>query len=107
KRKIMSAFSGGQASIEEHRRLGGNPHVDMAFLYLKSYFLTKKESEDVSERYSSGAMLSGEMKNMLFEKVIERINKLKEAYEKSHREGYRKIRNGRRAHRPEKAHGRI
>jgi predicted nucleic acid-binding protein len=78
----MSAFSGGQASIEEHRRLGGNPHVDMAFLYLKSYFLTKKESEDVSERYSSGAMLSGEMKNMLFEKVIERINKLKEAYEK-------------------------
>jgi tryptophanyl-tRNA synthetase len=82
KRKIMSAFSGGQASIEEHRKLGGNPDVDMAFFYLKSYFLTKKESEEVSERYRSGAMLSGEMKNMLFEKVIERVNRLKEAYEK-------------------------
>jgi tryptophanyl-tRNA synthetase len=82
KRKIMSAFSGGQASVEEHRRLGGNPDVDMAFFYLKSYFLSSEEAEEIAKKYRSGEILSGEMKNMLFEKVMERVSNLKAAYEK-------------------------
>lgn len=28
------AFSGGQETMEEHRRLGGNPDVDVAYQYL-------------------------------------------------------------------------
>lgn len=30
-------FSGGQETVEEHRRLGGNPNVDIAYQYL-SFF---------------------------------------------------------------------
>ncbi|MCL5404285.1 MAG: tryptophan--tRNA ligase [Candidatus Marsarchaeota archaeon] len=80
KRKIMSAFSGGQVSVEEHRKHGGNPDVDMAYFYLKSYFLDKKEAEGLAEEYRKGRVLSGEMKNMLFEKVMDRISRLKAAY---------------------------
>ena len=39
KKKIMKyAFSGGQATIEEHRKLGGNPDVDISFQWLKQMF---------------------------------------------------------------------
>jgi len=31
------AFSGGQATVEEHRRLGGNPDVDVPFNYLSHF----------------------------------------------------------------------
>src|SRR3989344_7444716 len=34
-KKIGGAFSGGQKTIDEHRKLGGNPEVDISFLYLK------------------------------------------------------------------------
>src|SRR3989344_6046627 len=32
------SFSGGQQSIEEHRKKGGNPNVDVSFQYLKMFF---------------------------------------------------------------------
>ncbi|AMD18520.1 HBL382Wp [Eremothecium sinecaudum] len=61
------AFSGGQVSIEDHRRLGGNPDVDVAYQYL-SFFkdddeLLKKYYDD----YKSGNLLSGEMKKLCIE----------------------------------------
>ncbi|KAI6189464.1 Tryptophanyl-tRNA synthetase [Aphelenchoides bicaudatus] len=46
------AFSGGQATAEEHRKLGGNCEVDTSFQFLR-YFLDDDEN---------GEMLSGEMK---------------------------------------------
>ncbi|KAG7813918.1 hypothetical protein KL921_000192 [Ogataea angusta] len=61
------AFSGGKVSIEEHRKYGGNPDVDVAYQYL-SYF---NEDEDllakVAEQYRSGELLSGEMKKLCIE----------------------------------------
>ena len=82
KKKIMSAYSGGQTSVEEHRRLGGNPDVDVAYLYLKSYFMTPKESKELYEDYRKGRLLSGELKIMLFEKVMARIREFQERYRK-------------------------
>ena len=29
-KKIRKAYSGGQSTVEEHRRLGGNPDIDVA-----------------------------------------------------------------------------
>ncbi len=82
KKKIMSAFSGGQSSIEEHRKLGGNPDVDISYIYLKSYFLNKDEAEDLYDSYKKGRLLSGEIKTMLFEKIMERLTEFQERYEK-------------------------
>ena len=39
KRKINKyAFSGGQVTLEEHRKKGGNPEVDVSFQYLRMFF---------------------------------------------------------------------
>jgi tryptophanyl-tRNA synthetase len=39
KKKINKyAFSGGQATIEEHRKKGGNPDIDVCFQYLRMFF---------------------------------------------------------------------
>lgn len=43
KKKINShAFSGGGATVEEHRANGGNPDVDVAYQYL-SFFMDDDE----------------------------------------------------------------
>jgi tryptophanyl-tRNA synthetase len=66
------AFSGGQPSVEEHRNLGGNPDIDVSFLYLKYFFEEDDRMlKEVEERYRSGDLLSGELKAIL----IKNINK--------------------------------
>jgi len=71
KRKINKyAFSGGQATIEEHRKLGGNPDVDISFQYLKMFFEPDdKKLEKIEKDYRSGKMLTGELKAILIEKI--------------------------------------
>ncbi|MBI5347599.1 MAG: tryptophan--tRNA ligase [Candidatus Aenigmarchaeota archaeon] len=70
KKKIMSAFSGGAASLEEHRKKGGDPDVDVACQYL--YFMFEEDDEKVKEifeGYRSGSITSGDVKKMLVDKV--------------------------------------
>ena len=64
------AFSGGQATVEEHRRLGGNPEVDVAFQMLL-YGLEPDDDKlaQIYQDYKSGKMLSGELKKYCIEKV--------------------------------------
>ncbi|MCX6749078.1 MAG: tryptophan--tRNA ligase [Candidatus Pacearchaeota archaeon] len=71
KRKINKyAFSGGQATIEEHRKKGGNPNVDVSFQYLKMFFEPDdKKLADIEKKYRSGEMLTGELKQILIEKI--------------------------------------
>ncbi len=71
KKKINKyAFSGGQVTAEEHRRLGGNPDVDVSFQYLKMFFETDdKKLAQIEKDYRGGKLLSGEMKAILIEKV--------------------------------------
>ncbi len=68
--KIAKAFSGGQKTVEEHRKLGGNPDVDVSFLYLKYLFLTEKESNEIYNLYKKGELLTGELKKLFTDKVI-------------------------------------
>ncbi|MXX20923.1 MAG: tryptophan--tRNA ligase [Cenarchaeum sp. SB0661_bin_35] len=64
------AYSGGQESVAKHRELGGNTQTDVSFLYLWMFF----EPDDVKinnikKEYESGSMLSGELKQILIEKM--------------------------------------
>lgn len=70
RRKIGKAFSGGQKTVEEHRKKGGNPEVDVACLYLKLLFLRKEESEELFDKYRKGKLLTSEVKEMFAERVI-------------------------------------
>ncbi|MDE1846220.1 MAG: tryptophan--tRNA ligase [Candidatus Micrarchaeota archaeon] len=71
KQKIMKyAFSGGQESIEMHRKLGGNPDIDVAFQWLKYFFEPDaKKLKRIEEEYRSGKLLTGELKTILVEKL--------------------------------------
>lgn len=56
------AFSGGRDSVEDHRKFGGNPDVDVAYTYLSYFLEDDAELEDLAQKYRSGEMLTGEMK---------------------------------------------
>ncbi|KAI7036804.1 Nucleotidylyl transferase, partial [Hortaea werneckii] len=56
------AFSGGRESLEEHRQLGGNPDVDVAYTYLSYFLESDDELAELAAKYRSGEMLTGEMK---------------------------------------------
>src|SRR5436189_121552 len=63
------AFSGGQSSIEEHRKLGGNPDVDVPFQWLYMFFEPDdKRIEEIRSEYKSGRMFTGQMNDILVEK---------------------------------------
>jgi tryptophanyl-tRNA synthetase len=69
-KKVNKAYSGGQETVEEHRKKGGNPETDIACQYLKFFFLEDKESEKLFQQYKNGEILSGEVKKILSEKLI-------------------------------------
>jgi tryptophanyl-tRNA synthetase len=71
KKKINKyAFSGGKDTLEEHRKHGGNPDIDISFQYLRMIF----EEDDnklaqIEKDYREGKLLSGELKAILIEKI--------------------------------------
>ena len=70
-RKVKKyAFSGGRATLEEHRRLGGDPDIDVAYQML--YFGMEPDDKKLAKVYAdykSGKMLSGELKQYLIDKL--------------------------------------
>ncbi|SCV71587.1 BQ2448_3175 [Microbotryum intermedium] len=58
------AFSGGQTSIEEHRRIGGDPDVDVSYQYLTFFLEDDEELARIAADYRSGKLLTGELKAM-------------------------------------------
>jgi tryptophanyl-tRNA synthetase len=70
KEKIIKyAYSGGQPTIEEHRKKGGNPDIDVSYQWLTFFEENDKKLNEIREDYKSGKLLSGELKNILIEKL--------------------------------------
>ena len=69
-KKIKRAFSGGQPTIEEHRRIGGNPDIDVAYQYMM-YFFEDDDAylEEINQQYRSGSLLAGEMKQLCIDRA--------------------------------------
>jgi tryptophanyl-tRNA synthetase len=84
-KKIMKyAFSGGRDSIEEHRKLGGRTDVDVSYQYLHAMFEPDdRKIEKIRDDYTSGKMLSGELKQILVEKLQDFLIRHHEAREKA------------------------
>ena len=82
------AFSGGQPTIELHRKFGGNPDIDVSFQWLKILF----EEDDnklkkIEEDYRSGKLLTGELKEIL----IEKLSRFLEEHQKRREEAKEKV----------------
>jgi tryptophanyl-tRNA synthetase len=71
KKKINKyAFSGGQATIAEHRKKGGNPDIDVSYQYLRMFFEPDdKKLKKIYDDYKSGKLLTGELKAILIGKI--------------------------------------
>lgn len=70
KKKINKyAFSGGRDTTEEHRRLGGNPNIDVAYQYLVFFLEDDEKLKQYRDGYTKGEILSGEMKRLCIETV--------------------------------------
>lgn len=66
KKKVNKyAFSGGGQTIEEHRANGADLKVDIPYNYLRFFLNDDQKLAEVTEKYGSGEMLSGEVKKLL------------------------------------------
>lgn len=92
------AFSGGQTTVEEHRRLGGDPDVDVPYVYLRHFEEDDAKLEQLAADYRSGKLLTGELKQIcigVMQKVVADFQKAKAATSddtvKSYMDGARTI----------------
>jgi len=88
KRKIGNAFTGGQVSVEEQRRLGGKPEVCSVFKY--EYYLFEKDDralDELADRCRRGEVLCGECKQLL----IQRINAFLEEHQRKREEAKERL----------------
>jgi len=81
--KVKShAFSGGGETLEEHREEGADLSVDVSYLWLHSLLMEDDERiREIAESYSSGEMLTGEIKEILIEELTEFLSKHQERKE--------------------------
>lgn len=81
------AFSGGRDTLEEHRKKGGNPDIDVSFQYLKFFFEPDDEKlKQIENDYRSGKLLTGELKGILIEKINIFLKKHQSQREKTKKE---------------------
>jgi len=93
RKKIMKyAFSGGRPTVEEHRKLGGIPEIDVSFLYLYYFFEEDDEKiREIEKRYRSGEMLTGELKAYAAEKIADFVEEHQKRREKILDEGVENV----------------
>lgn len=72
------AFSGGKASAEEHRALGGNPDIDVAYQYLSCFLEDDEKLAQLAKDYRSGDLMSGEMKKECIEVLQKFVSEYQE-----------------------------
>lgn len=64
------AFSGGQPTLEEHRKKGGNPDIDVCYQYLRMFLEEDdKKLEQIRNDYKTGKLSTEELKNYTIEKL--------------------------------------
>jgi len=77
------AFSGGARNVEEHRKLGGNPDVDVSYQWLTFFEESDEKLKNIYDDYKSGKMLTGELKQILVDKLNKFLEEHQERREKA------------------------
>jgi len=68
------AFSGGRDTLEEHREFGGDIRTDISYQYLTFFLESDDQLKEIAEKYTSGEMTSGQIKEMTANLVAEEIH---------------------------------
>ncbi len=82
-KKVLGAFTGGRATVEEQRRLGANPDICSVFAYDYFLFMNEKEIEDLRFNCLAGNIMCGECKQILAERVKKFLIEHQEKREKA------------------------
>jgi tryptophanyl-tRNA synthetase len=84
RRKILKyAYSGGQPTLELHRKLGGNPDIDVSFFWLRVLFEPDdKKLKELEEAYRKGELTTGELKEYTIKKIWEFLEPLQKKAKK-------------------------
>jgi tryptophanyl-tRNA synthetase len=72
------AFSGGRDTAELQKKLGADLTVDVCYHYLRFFMNNEDELLRITNDYSSGQMLTGELKKICANLLSEMIGKLQE-----------------------------
>uniref|UniRef100_A0A7S3JMP3 Tryptophan--tRNA ligase, cytoplasmic n=1 Tax=Euplotes harpa TaxID=151035 RepID=A0A7S3JMP3_9SPIT len=72
------AFSGGGDNLEEQKAKGANLKVDVAYQYLQFFLEDDDEYRRIGEEYSSGRMLTSEVKQICADSIAEFITEYQE-----------------------------
>ncbi|WPT11333.1 Tryptophan--tRNA ligase, cytoplasmic [Picochlorum sp. SENEW3] len=68
-------FSGGGVTVEEHREKGANLDTDVSWKWLNFFMEDDAELSDIGKRYSSGEMLTVEIKSILSSLLIDIVTR--------------------------------
>ncbi|MGA7922820.1 MAG: tryptophan--tRNA ligase [Thermoplasmata archaeon] len=83
-RKVRNAFTGGRATVEEQRRLGAVPEICSVWAMWRTKFAKdENEFQDVTRDCRSGAMLCGECKSKILERIHPFVHEHAERREKA------------------------
>ena len=77
------AFSGGQPTIKDHRKKGGNPDIDVAYQWLTFFEEDDHKLKQIYKNYKSGKLLTGELKQILIDKLNKFLKEHQENREKA------------------------
>jgi len=76
---FLHAFSGGGESAADHRRFGARLEVDVAYQYLTFFLDDDDELERIKQDYSSGKMLTKEVKQRCADVLVPIVARYQEA----------------------------
>ena len=72
-------FSGGGLTIEDHKKNGANLDVDVSWKWLNFFMEDDEELARIGQKYSSGEMLTGEVKDILSNLLIDMLTRHQQA----------------------------
>lgn len=72
--KVNNAISGGGTTKEEQERDGANLEVDVPYQYLQFFLDDDEKLKQIGDDYSSGKMLTGQVKKILIDVLIEKVH---------------------------------
>ena len=71
--KFAFSGAGGDGSLEEHRKYGGNVDLDIPCQYLKFFEEDDEKLNDIFHNFKEGKLTCGETKRMLGDKLVSLI----------------------------------
>ncbi len=83
KRKVLRAFTGGRGTVEEQRKLGGNPDICKVYEIYKYHDPDTQFVKDIYARCKTGKLICGECKKICAEIIEKFLKKHRKKFERN------------------------